>query len=104
MLGRTSTKTTPSGPSLERRARVALTGLGPQEDRGDGGLGKYVPRAVFVDLEPSVIDEIRTGVYRGLFHPDQLLSGQEDAANNYVRFALSISLGSTRVNDEVKSE
>merc|ERR1711931_216139 len=26
------------------------------------GAGKHVPRAVFVDLEPTVIDEIRTGV------------------------------------------
>lgn len=47
--------------------------------------GKYVPRAVFVDLEPSVIDEVRTGVYKQLFHPEQLISGKEDAANNYAR-------------------
>ena len=33
------------------------------------GAGKHVPRAVFVDLEPSVIDEVRTGTYRQLFHP-----------------------------------
>ena len=39
------------------------------------GTGKHVPRAVFVDLEPSVIDEVRSGVYRQLFHPDQLISG-----------------------------
>jgi tubulin alpha len=42
-------------------------------------------RAVFVDLEPSVVDEIRTGTYRQLFHPEQLVSGKEDAANNYAR-------------------
>jgi hypothetical protein len=42
-------------------------------------------RAVFIDLEPSVIDEIRTGTYRQLFHPEQLISGKEDAANNYAR-------------------
>jgi len=47
--------------------------------------GKHVPRAVFIDLEPSVIDEIRTGTYRQLFHPEQLISGKEDAANNYAR-------------------
>ena len=28
------------------------------------GAGKYVPRAVFLDLEPTVIDEVRTGTYR----------------------------------------
>ncbi|KAB7501930.1 Tubulin alpha chain, partial [Armadillidium nasatum] len=49
------------------------------------GSGKHVPRAVFVDLEPSVIDEVRTGVYRQLFHPEQLITGKEDAANNYAR-------------------
>lgn len=47
--------------------------------------GKHVPRAVFVDLEPNVIDEIRNGPYSSLYHPDQLISGKEDAANNYAR-------------------
>jgi len=49
------------------------------------GAGKQVPRCVFVDLEPNVIDEIRTGTYRQLFHPEQLITGKEDAANNYAR-------------------
>ncbi|XP_074367730.1 tubulin alpha chain-like [Apium graveolens] len=49
------------------------------------GSGKHVPRAVFVDLEPTVIDEVRTGAYRQLFHPEQLISGKEDAANNFAR-------------------
>ena len=49
------------------------------------GSGKHVPRAVFVDLEPTVIDEVRTGIYRQLYHPEQLISGKEDAANNYAR-------------------
>eukprot|EP01133_Synstelium_polycarpum_P012302 gene12302-14427_t len=46
---------------------------------------KVVPRAIFLDLEPTVIDEIRTGPYKDLFHPEQLISGKEDAANNYAR-------------------
>jgi len=49
------------------------------------GAGKHVPRSVFVDLEPTVIDEVRTGTYRQLFHPDGLISGKEDAANNFAR-------------------
>ncbi len=49
------------------------------------GAGKHVPRAVFLDLEPTVIDEVRTGMYRQLFHPEQLISGKEDAANNFAR-------------------
>lgn len=49
------------------------------------GTGQYVPRSVFVDLEPTVIDEIRNGPYRKLFHPEQMITGKEDAANNYAR-------------------
>jgi len=32
-----------------------------------------------------VVDEIRTGTYRQLFHPEQMITGKEDAANNYAR-------------------
>jgi hypothetical protein len=35
-----------------------------------------------VDLEPNVIDEVRTGTYRSLFHPETMITGKEDAANN----------------------
>jgi tubulin alpha len=49
------------------------------------GAGKHVPRAIFLDLEPTVVDEVRTGTYRQLFHPEQLISGKEDAANNFAR-------------------
>lgn len=31
------------------------------------------------------LDEIRHGKYSKLFHPEQLISGKEDAANNYAR-------------------
>jgi len=47
--------------------------------------GKYVPRCLMVDLEPTVIDEVKTGKYAKLFHPDQLITGKEDASNNYAR-------------------
>lgn len=30
-------------------------------------------------------DEVRVGKYKELFHPEQLISGKEDAANNYAR-------------------
>ncbi|XP_011210134.1 tubulin alpha-1 chain [Bactrocera dorsalis] len=46
---------------------------------------KVVPRIVIVDTEPTVIDEIRTGAYRYLFHPDTLISGKEDAGSNFAR-------------------
>jgi len=47
--------------------------------------GKHVPRAIFMDLEPSVVDEVRTGIYKKLFNPEQMIAGKEDAANNYAR-------------------
>jgi hypothetical protein len=70
------------------------------------GAGKHVPRAVFLDLEPTVIDEVRTGMYRQLFHPEQLISGKEDAANNFARghytskflFALTVLMKSSRLS------
>eukprot|EP01084_Bolivina_argentea_P093867 168771_1 len=49
------------------------------------GTGKHVPRSIFLDLEPTVIDCVRNGEYKKLFHPEQLISGKEDAANNYAR-------------------
>ena len=32
-----------------------------------------------------IADEIRSGTYHNLFHPEQLINGKEDAANNYAR-------------------
>lgn len=52
--------------------------------------GNYVPRSIMVDLEPSVVDEVRTGASKKLWHPDQLISGKEDAANNFARGHYSI--------------
>ena len=49
------------------------------------GHGKYVPRTIYCDLEPNVVDEVRTGTYRELFHPEQMITGKEDASNNYAR-------------------
>ncbi|XP_055521687.1 tubulin alpha-8 chain-like [Leucoraja erinacea] len=55
--------------------------------------GKHVPRAVFVDPEPSVIDQVRVGTYRLLFHPKQLVTGKEDSANNYARGCYTVGIG-----------
>lgn len=51
---------------------------------------KLTPRTLIVDLEPTVIDEIRTGVYKNLFNPNSLVSGKEDASNNFARGYYSI--------------
>jgi|UniRef100_A0A7S2UF05 tubulin alpha len=47
--------------------------------------GKMVPRALLLDLEPTVCDEVRHSTYGGLYHPDTIVNGKEDAANNYAR-------------------
>jgi len=44
-----------------------------------------VPRQITVDLEPTVVDDVRTGPYAQMFHPEFLLNGKEDAANNFAR-------------------
>ncbi|OBZ77176.1 Tubulin alpha-1B chain [Grifola frondosa] len=49
------------------------------------GSGKHVPRSLYVDLEPGAIDAVKNGPYRSLFHPETMISGKEDAANNYAR-------------------
>jgi len=49
------------------------------------GTGQYVPRNITVDLEPTVVDDVRTGDYAQMFHPEFLLNGKEDAANNFAR-------------------
>lgn len=51
----------------------------------------FTPRTVVVDLEPTVIDEIKTGAYKDLFHLDSLITGNEDAADNFARGFYSLS-------------
>lgn len=41
-------------------------------------------------LKLEFLDEIRTGHYRDLFHPEQLITGKEDAANNFARGMYSV--------------
>merc|ERR1712232_810163 len=49
------------------------------------GSGQFVPRNLMVDLEPNVIDDVKNSKYAAIFHPDFLLPGKEDAANNFAR-------------------
>jgi tubulin alpha len=39
--------------------------------------GKFVPRSVMVDLEPTTVDCVRQGPNQKLFHPEGLISGKE---------------------------
>jgi len=47
--------------------------------------GQYVPRNLYVDLEPTVLDDVRRGPKSGLFHSEFLINAKEDAANNFAR-------------------
>lgn len=46
---------------------------------------KFTPRMLYIDLESTVLNEVRRGIYRDLFHPDRIITGKEDAASNYAR-------------------
>jgi len=47
--------------------------------------GKYVPRAVLVDLEPGTLDTIKAGAYGAMFRPDNFIFGQSGAGNNWAK-------------------
>ena len=47
--------------------------------------GRYVPRAVLVDLEPGVLDSVRAAPIGQLFRPDNMIFGQNGAGNNWAK-------------------
>merc|ERR1712025_1161055 len=47
--------------------------------------GKYVPRAVLVDLEPGTMDSVRSSAYGKIFRPDNFVYGQSGAGNNWAK-------------------
>lgn len=42
--------------------------------------GKYVPRAVLVDLEPGTMDSVRSGPFGQIFRPDNFVFGESRTA------------------------
>jgi tubulin beta len=47
--------------------------------------GRYVPRAVLMDLEPGTMDSVRAGPFGQLFRPDNFVFGQTGAGNNWAK-------------------
>merc|ERR1711954_83517 len=47
--------------------------------------GKFVPRAILVDLEPGTMDSVRSGPYGQIFRPDNFVFGQTGAGNNWAK-------------------
>lgn len=52
--------------------------------------GKYVPRAVLIDLEPGTMDSVRQSPYGQLFRPDNFVFGQSGAGKLIFLFKLLI--------------
>ncbi|KAI1317012.1 tubulin beta chain 1 [Xylariaceae sp. FL0255] len=51
----------------------------------EAGNNKFVPRAVLVDLEPGTMDAVRSGRFRDMFRPDNMVYGQSGAGNNWAK-------------------
>jgi len=51
----------------------------------EGMGGRYVPRAVLMDLEPGTMDSLRSSPYGGLYRPDNFVFGQSGAGNNWAK-------------------
>ena len=47
--------------------------------------GKYVPRAVLVDLEPDTTDSMGFGPFGQIFRPDNFAFGQSGPGNNWAK-------------------
>lgn len=47
--------------------------------------GKYVPRALLVDLEPGTMDSVRGSRIGALFRPDNFIHGNSGAGNNWAK-------------------
>ena len=47
--------------------------------------GRYVPRAILMDLEPGTMDSVRAGPFGQLFRPDNFVFGQIDSVLGVVR-------------------
>ncbi|CAE8631255.1 unnamed protein product [Polarella glacialis] len=45
--------------------------------------GQHVPRAIFVDTDPTTRDEIFASDYGRLFHPEHVLGYKQDCKNNF---------------------
>ncbi|XP_057574378.1 tubulin beta chain-like isoform X4 [Hippopotamus amphibius kiboko] len=47
--------------------------------------GKYVPRAILMDLELATMDSVRSGPFGQIFRPDNFVFGQSGTGNNWAK-------------------
>lgn len=69
--------------SYSGTSRVQLERVNVYYNEASGG--RYVPRAVLMDLEPGTMDSLRTGPYGKIFKPDNFVFGQNGAGNNWAK-------------------
>merc|ERR1712217_404193 len=63
----------------------------------------FVPRNIYVDLEPTVIDDVERGPCSDLFHKEYFIKGKEDAANNFARGHYTVGKEHMdKVNDRIR--
>lgn len=46
--------------------------------------GKYVPRAILVDLEPGTMDSVRSGPFGQIFRPDNFVFGKKKNKTKHI--------------------
>jgi len=51
----------------------------------EASCGRFVPRAVLMDLEPGTMDSVRSGPYGHIFRPDNFVFGQSRDGNNWAK-------------------
>lgn len=51
----------------------------------EGSGGRFVPRAILVDLEPGTMDTINASAIGDMFRPDNLIAGSTGAGNNWAK-------------------
>ncbi len=79
-----------NGPHHTCRTRRAPPGApprapAPHPTRAAPAAGRYVPRAILMDLEPGTMDSVRSGPYGQIFRPDNFVFGQTGAGNNWAK-------------------
>ncbi|KAI3807714.1 hypothetical protein L1987_23648 [Smallanthus sonchifolius] len=73
----------PTGQYKGSTADLQLERINVYYNEASGG--RYVPRAVLMDLEPGTMDSIRSGPYGQIFRPDNFVFGQSGAGNNWAK-------------------
>ncbi|KAJ8536077.1 hypothetical protein K7X08_034478 [Anisodus acutangulus] len=70
---------------LENTVGILICSLKEYVYYNETGNGRYVPRAVLMDLEPGTMDSIKTGPFGQIFRPDNYVFGQSGAGNNWAK-------------------